>query len=93
MAETHLFSDSIRCFETNSPDVVSEPIGVLLNDGDAFIPIGFENLGGMAGADIMALEKEHDVFDFLLLLPAFLDFLYPDFADSRDLYQRIRVFF
>ena len=45
----------------------------------------------MGGADLVALEKEHDIFDFLLLLPALLDTLHPDFPDSLHLQQRIRM--
>ena len=45
----------------------------------------------MGGADLVALEEKHDIFNFLLLLPALLDALHPDLPDSLHLQQRIRM--
>ena len=41
----------------------------------------------------MALQEEHDVLDFLLLLPALLYALYTYFADTLDFQKLIRIFF
>ena len=45
----------------------------------------------MGSADLVALEEKHNIFNFLLLLPALLDALHPDLPDSLHLQQRIRM--
>ena len=44
----------------------------------------------MARGDVMPLQEEHDVLDFLLLDPALFDPFHTDFSDSRDLQQIVR---
>ena len=39
----------------------------------------------------MALEKQHDILDLLLLGPALLDPLHPEFPDTRHIKQKIRL--
>ena len=38
----------------------------------------------------MALQKEHDIFDFLLLLPALLDIRHPARSDARHFQKPLR---
>ena len=47
----------------------------------------------MRGADIMALQKDHDVFDLFLLLPAFFDPVHAEPADPVYLQQLLRILF
>ena len=45
----------------------------------------------MAGTDLMPLQKEHDIFDLFLILPAFFDPFYPDLANPLHFDQQFRL--
>ena len=93
LAEAKLFSDAIGCLKTNTPNVICQPEWVLLNLVNALVAVGFVYFGCERGADAIALEKEHDVFDFLLFLPAFFNLVYTFFPYSVDFKQPVgRIF-
>ena len=91
MVESHLFRNGIRRFEPDTPDIICQAIRIFLHYLDAVIPIGLVDLGRMAGRDIVTLQKEHDVLDLLLLLPALLDPLHADLPDAGHLQQAVRI--
>ena len=89
MAEAHLFGDGVGGAEADPPDVVGEAVGVFLHHLDTFTAVGLIDLGRVGGTHVMPLEKEHDVFDLLLLDPALLDALDPDPADPGNIQQAV----
>ena len=89
LTEAKLFSDAIGCLKTNSPNVICQPEWVLFNLVNALVAVGFVYFGSERGADAIALEKEHDVFDFLLFLPAFFYLVYTFFPYSVDFKQPV----
>ena len=76
----HLLCNGIRCLKSNSPDVICKPVWVLLYDCNALTSIRLENLCRMRGADLMTLQKKHDILDLFLLLPACFDPVYTYFS-------------
>ena len=90
MVKSELFRDRVGGPESDPPDVVRQAVGILLHDLYAFISIGLIDLRCMARGDVMPLQEEHDVLDFLLLDPALFDPFHTDFSDSRDLQQIVR---
>ena len=90
VVKTHFFGNGVSRAKPDAPDVIRKAIGVFLHDLDTVFPIGFVDLCGMGCGDIVRLEKQHDIFDFLLFLPAGFDPLNPDGADAGDLQQLIR---
>ena len=91
--ETHFLRYDVRRPKTDSPYIVRKPIRIFLHGLNALIAIGLENLSCMGSRHIMALQKQHNVFDFLLLCPAFFDALHAELPDTRNLNQNIRIFF
>ena len=77
--------------ETNAPDIVRQTVRVLFYNLEAVLPIFLIDSGGVRGADIVGLEKEHDVFDFLLRFPALLDPLHPQLAEPANLQKLVRL--
>ena len=91
MPEAHFFSDRVRRTKTDPPDIIGESVGILLHDGNALTAIGLENLRRMTGADIVTLQKEHDIFDFLLLCPALFDLVDTRLSDSWHMKEPVRI--
>ena len=83
----------VSCFEANAPYVVCKLVRILLHNINAVRAVLLINLCGMSGAYVMPLQKEHDVFDFFLIRPRFLDSLYAHLADTQYANQVIWVFF
>ena len=88
--DSHLLGNGICCFEADSPDIVGQTIGIFLNDRNAVTAIGLKNLRRMGSADLMTLQKEHDILDLLLLLPAAFDPVNPYLSDPFHLKKFIR---
>ena len=93
LAKAHLSGNNIRGAEADSPDVIRQAVGILLYNLDTLIPIGLVDLRGMGSRHVVTLQKEHNVLYFLLLSPALLNPVNTETADSRHLYEGIRVFF
>ena len=91
MAESHFFRDDIGGPKADPPDVIRQAIGVFLNDGNTLGAIGLEDLCRVAGAHVVPLQKEHDIFDLLLLLPALFHLVHTCLSDSGHTKQSVRV--
>ena len=91
--KAQLRGDCVRRLEAYSPNIVGETVRVFLHYFYAVLAVSFVNLRGVGRADIVALQKKHDVFDFLLFQPAFFNPVYPQLSDSRNFYQLFRRFF
>ena len=75
--------------EADAPDVVGQLVGVLLDLGDGLLAVGAVDSHGPARTDAMLGQEEHDLADFLLLLPALADPLDPFLADPLDVQQEV----
>ena len=93
MSESHFFRNDIRRAKADPPDIVCQAIGIFLHHRNAVRPIGLEDLCRVAGTHIVPLQKEHDVFDLLLLDPALFDLLHARFPDARDTVEPVRITF
>ena len=93
MVKAHLCGYCIRSPEAYSPDIIRQLIRIFLYHLNTVIPIGLIYLCGMASADIVSLQEEHDILDLLLLCPAFLYSLYPNFTYALHIDQEIRLMF
>ena len=91
MTESHFFGDRVRRPETDPPDIVGESVGILLYDGNALTAIGLEDLRRMAGAHIVALQKEHDIFDLLLFRPALFDLVDTGLSDPGHMKKSVGI--
>ena len=87
--DPHLGRQFIGGLEADAPDVVGEPVGVFLDLGDGFLAVGAVDSHGPTEADAMLGQEEHDLADFLLLLPALTDPLDSFVADALDVEQEI----
>ena len=92
LPDPHLIRNRIRGLKSDPPDIICQTVGILLNDLNTLTAIRLENLRGMGSTDLMALEKQHDILDLLLLLPAVLNALHANLSDPFHFNQRIRMF-
>ena len=90
MTKAKLFRYGIRRFKADSPDIISQAVWVLLYDLNTVVSVGLKDLCCMSSTYIMSLQKEHDILDFLLLLPALSDLLDTFPADPCNLNQPFR---
>ena len=88
----HLPGDLVGGDEANSPNVLGQPVGVLLDDLHRVLPVGLVDAGRVGGADPVALQKQHHTPYLLLLHPGLLDALHPARPDPRRLDQALRLF-
>ena len=88
--DPHLGRQFVGGFEADASDVVGQPIRVLLDLGDGFLPVGPVDPYRPTEADAMLGQEEHDFADFLLLLPALTDAFYTLLADALDVKKEIR---
>lgn len=64
---------------------ICQTVRILFYNSEAVFLIFLINPGGMGGADTMALEEEHDIFDFLLRFPALFNPLHPQLTEAANL--------
>ena len=88
--DPHLGRQFIGGLEADAPDVVGQPVRVLLDLGDGFLAVGAVDSHGPTETDAMLGQEEHDFADFLLLLPALADPLDPLLADPLDVEKEVR---
>ena len=88
--DPHLGRQFVGGLEADAPDVVGQPVGVLLDLGDGFLAVGPVDSHSPTETDAMLGQKEHDFADFLLFLPALADPLDPLLADPLDVEKKIR---
>ena len=87
----HLIGNTVGGLETDTPDVVGQAVWVFIDLVDAFLAVAAVYLGGIGGADSVALEKEHDVLDVFLLFPAFPNLLDTLLADTGHFIESLDV--
>ena len=85
--------DLVRGDEADAEDVARQPVGVVLDDLDGVIAVGFVDLDGQAGGDAVALQEKHHLFDLLLFGPGAGDQIHPFAADAEHLVQALRFLF
>ena len=68
--------------EADPTDVVRQLVGVRLDLGNRFMAVGAVDADGPARSDAVLGQEEHDLADFLLLLPTFPDSLESFRADA-----------
>ena len=88
--DSQLGSQFIGGLEADSPDVVGELEGIGLDLGDGLLAVGAVDPHRPTGSDAMLGQKEHDLANFLLLLPTLANPLEPLLADSLDVEQEVR---
>ena len=91
--QSHLSSNRICSFKSDPPDIICQPVWILLDNLDTFTSIGLKDSGCMSRTDFMALKKQHDILDLFLFLPAVLDPLHADLPDPFHLDQFVRILF
>lgn len=83
--------DAVGGEESDAPDVGSQPVGLVLHDGDRGVLVLLVDADGDGGGDADALEEDHDLLDRLLFLPGRGDHLRPLRAESGHLHEALRV--
>ena len=91
MSEPQFSGNCVRRPKADPPDIICEAVGIFLDDGNALTAIGFENLCRMAGAHIVTLQKEHYIFDLLLLRPALFDLIDTCLSDSGHMKKPVGI--
>jgi hypothetical protein len=87
--DAELHCDRVGALETNPSDVSGKPIGVLGHDLHSLGPVGLEDANRAGGSDSIAVKKDHDLPDDLLLGPSVRDPFGSDRADARHLAKPI----
>ena len=87
--DPHLGRQFVGGLEADAPDVVGQLVRVLLDLGDGFLAVGAVDPDRPTGTDAVLGQEEHDLADFLLLLPALADPLDPFLADALDVQEEI----
>ena len=91
LGEAQLLGDLVGGDEADPEDVRRQAVGVLPDDVDRLVPVLLEDPGGIARADAVGLQEDHDRADLLLLLPRLLDHGDPLRADPVDLGELLDV--
>ena len=87
--KAELCCDGVCRAKADAPYIVCQPVGILPNHTQAALSVGLVDLRSMRCTDIVGLEKEHDVLDLFLLLPAFFDPLNALLPYTRHLKQAV----
>ncbi len=73
LGQTHGAGDLVGGEEADAVDIARQSVGILAHDVDGIVAVIFVDLGGQAGGDAVALEKEHHFLDGPLLFPGLGD--------------------
>ena len=87
--DSQLRRQFIGGLEADAPDVVGQLVRVRFDLGDDFVSVGAVDADGPPRRDAMLGQKEHDLADLLLLLPALANPLQPFLADAFDVQQKV----
>ena len=79
--------------EADSSNVVGQLIRVRLDLGDGFVSVSPIDTDGSSRRNAMLGQKEHELTDFFLILPALADSLEPLRPDPFDMQQKVRGLF
>ena len=64
-----LFGDLVGALERDAGNVLRQPVGVFAENGHGLVAVMFVDADGLADADAMALQKQHDRLNGPLFLP------------------------
>src|SRR5215472_16368114 len=87
LLDAKLRSDLIGRAKPDAADIAGQPIGVLRNQPNGISPIGLVDTNRARCADAIAVQKQHDLANHLLLRPARDDPLRALGADTGDFTQ------
>ena len=87
--DSQLRRQFIGRLEADSPNVVGQLIRVRFDLGDGFVSVGAVDPDGSPRRNAMLGQEEHELADFLLLLPALADSLEPLRPDPFDVQQEV----
>src|ERR1700722_18358363 len=85
LLDAELHRDSIGSLETNPSDVSGKPVRVLGHDLHRVSAVSLEDANRPGGSDPIAVKKDHDLPDDLLLGPGVRDPFSSNGADPRHL--------
>ena len=88
---SHLRGDAVGGLEADAPDVVGKAVGILPHLVDALLAVLPVDFGRIGRTHAVALQKEHDVLDVLLLLPALADLRHTFPPDAGDFVESFDV--
>lgn len=89
----HLPGDVISGFESDSRNVVGEPVGILTEDVGGLGAVGFIQPKRAGGGKAVLVEENHYIADGFLPVPRFFDLDPPFFPNSLDLLKLLRLLF
>ena len=90
--DAHVLGKLVGGLKADAPDVAGQAIRVLLHFLDGLVAVGLVDARGLARAEAVGVEEDHDVAHGLLLLPAFANRLDAIGADALDLFQERGAF-
>ena len=93
LPDPHLFSDLVRCPETDPPDIVRQAVGVLPDNPDGVISVSLVYAGRMGRRHVMGLQEKHDIPDLFLGLPLGKNPGRPLFPDALNFAEAVRIGF
>ena len=93
VVKAQFFRDRVGRVKADTPDIIGQPVGVLLHHTETVGAVGFKDSRRVSGADIMTLQKQHDIPDFLLFLPASCDSIHPQLPDAIHFQELFRILF
>ena len=69
LADAQALGDLVGGLEADARDISGQPVWVLGDLLDRLVPVRLVDAKGPAGADAVAVQKDHDLPDHLLLVP------------------------
>ena len=91
LVDAESFRDQIGGTEADTPDVASQPVGILAHDLHGIGAVGLEDAHRAGRADAVLVEEHHDLADPLLVRPGRGDPVGPLRTDPLDLAQTRRI--
>ena len=88
---SHLGGYAVSSLEADTPNVISQFIGIGFDSLNAFFPILSVDFSCVCCTDSIALKKEHHVLDVLLLLPTLGNLLYSFLADAGHFVESLNI--
>src|SRR5690554_2241972 len=82
---TKVLSYPVSCSKSDTPNIISQLIWIFLHHFYTVIAVCFIDSYTVCSGYTMGLKKNHDILDFLLLLPGCFYHLYPFGTDSLHL--------
>lgn len=87
----HFPGDAVGGLEADAPDIVGKAVGILPYLLDALLAVFPVDFGRIGRTHAVALQKEHDVLDVFLFLPALTDLRHALASDVGDFVEPFYV--